>query len=60
MRAFPHPFHGATHRQSTNNRKIAVVGAGYWGANVLVAGGAETIGSTLVDAPSATPVEPAS
>ena len=39
MRAFPHPFHGATHRQSTNNRKIAVVGAGYVGAIVFVSSG---------------------
>lgn len=34
MRAFPPPFHGATHRQPTNKLKIAVVGAGYWGPNL--------------------------
>lgn len=60
MRAFPHPLHGATHRQPTNKLKIAVVGAGYWGPNVLVEGGAESIGSILMDARLATPAEPAS
>lgn len=34
MRAFPHPLHGATHRQPTNKLKIAVAGAGYWAPNL--------------------------